>query len=133
MFTITSSTIALASGYKILQLRVGGKAIAQELGGTLVVLETADVQERKLLNVVEEMAIAAGIPVPKVYLLVRESSINAFAAGFTTNDAVIGVTRGCLDNLTRDELQGVIAHEFSHILNGDMNLNLRLVGPLVTS
>src|SRR5262249_695924 len=86
--------------------------------------------ERKILNVVEEMAIASGTPVPPVYLLEHEDGINAFAAGSTPGDAVIGVTRGCIQNLSRDELQGVIAHEFSHILNGDMRLNIRLIGVL---
>ena len=125
---ITIIAIALASIYKIFRLRAGGKAIAQELGGKLLLSETADEQGRQLLNIVEEMAIASGISVPEVYLLDRETGINAFAAGFTPNDAVIGVTRGTLQHLSRDELQGVIGHEFSHILNGDMRLNLRLVG-----
>ena len=89
-----------------------------------------DLDERKILNVVEEMAIASGTPVPPVYLMENEEGINAFAAGFTPGDAVIGVTRGCIRTLTRDELQGVIAHEFSHILNGDMRLNIRLIGVL---
>jgi Zn-dependent protease with chaperone function len=91
---------------------------------------TSDLEERRLLNVVEEMAIASGMPVPSVYLLDKEDSINAFAAGFTPTDAVIAVTRGSLKLLSRDELQGVIAHEFSHILNGDMRLNIRLMGVL---
>ena len=86
--------------------------------------------ERKVLNVVEEMAIASGTPVPPVYMMQDEKGINAFAAGYTTNDAVIGVTRGCVEHLSRDELQGVIAHEFSHIFNGDMRLNIRLIGIL---
>lgn len=122
--------IGAGSVYKILQLKAGGAVIAQEMGGRLLSLDTADVQERQLLNIVEEMAIASGISVPAVYLLEREQGINAFAAGFTPNDAVIGVTRGCLEVLSRDELQGVIGHEFSHILNGDMRLNLNLIGVL---
>ena len=88
----------------------------------------ADPDERKLLNVVEEMALAAGLPVPQVYVMDNESGINAFAAGHTASDATVTVTRGCMKILTRDELQGVIGHEFSHILNGDMRLNLRLMG-----
>ncbi|RCJ23109.1 transcriptional regulator [Nostoc sp. ATCC 43529] len=127
---ITIIAIAVGSVYKIVCLRQGGSVIAQELGGRLLLPETADEQGRQLLNIVEEMAIASGISVPEVYLLERETSINAFAAGFTPNDAVIGVTRGTLQHLNRDELQGVIGHEFSHILNGDMRLNLRLVGLL---
>ncbi|MFN6482452.1 MULTISPECIES: M48 family metallopeptidase [unclassified Nostoc] len=127
---ITIVAIAVGSLYKIACLRQGGSVIAQELGGRLLLPEMADEQGRQLLNVVEEMAIASGISIPQVYLLERETSINAFAAGFTPNDAVIGVTRGTLQHLNRDELQGVIGHEFSHILNGDMRLNLRLVGLL---
>src|SRR6266480_2791611 len=106
----------------------GGAALATRLGGQLLNPHTNDADERKLLNVVEEMAIAAGIPVPQVYVLQDEEAINAFAAGYSTSDAVIGVTRGCMKLLTRDELQGVIAHEFSHLLNGDMRLNMRLIG-----
>ncbi|MCH7523387.1 MAG: M48 family metalloprotease, partial [Chloroflexi bacterium] len=86
--------------------------------------------ERKILNVVEEMAIASGIPTPPVYFLDHEEGINAFAAGFSPSDAVIGITRGCAQQLSRDELQGVVAHEFSHIMNGDMRLNIRLMGVL---
>ncbi|MEH2110489.1 M48 family metallopeptidase [Nostoc sp.] len=127
---ITIVAIAVGSLYKIACLREGGSVIAQELGGRLLIPDMADEQGRQLLNIVEEMAIASGISVPEVYLLERETSINAFAAGFTPNDAVIGVTRGTLQHLNRDELQGVIGHEFSHILNGDMRLNLRLVGLL---
>jgi Zn-dependent protease with chaperone function len=128
--SITIIAIALGSVYKILYLRQGGSIIAQELGGRLLLPEMADEQGQQLLNIVEEMAIASGISVPEVYLLESEHSINAFAAGFSPNDAVIGVTRGCLQHLNRDELQGVIGHEFSHILNGDMRLNLRLIGLL---
>ena len=112
--------VLLGSLYKIIDLANGGKRIAELLGGTLVDHNTADLEQRKLLNVVEEMAIASGIPVPHCYILKKERSINAFAAGLTTDDAVIAVTKGCLDTLSRDELQGVIGHEFSHILNGDM-------------
>ncbi|MBW4521439.1 MAG: M48 family metallopeptidase [Scytolyngbya sp. HA4215-MV1] len=126
----TLLVIAAGSGYKLLTLRQGGKVIAQEMGGCLVTAGTIDPSEQKLLNVVEEMAIAAGISVPAVYVMNGEPGINAFAAGFTPNDAVIGVTRGCIETLSREELQGVIGHEFSHILNGDMRLNLNLVGVL---
>lgn len=126
----TMLVIGCGSCYKLLSLRQGGQIIAHDLGGRRLAPETTDSNERQLLNVVEEMAIASGISVPAVYVLDHESGINAFAAGFTANDAVIGVTRGTLDQLNRDELQGVIGHEFSHILNGDMRLNLRLVGLL---
>lgn len=97
------------------------------MDGRLVNMGTTDPDERKLLNVVEEMAIASGVPMPEVYVMDQENGINAFAAGFTVDDAVIGVTNGCMRMLSRDELQGVVAHEFSHILNQDMRLNLRLV------
>ena len=92
--------------------------------------QTRDADERKLVNVIEEMAIASGIPVPEVFALDGELGINAFASGHSPSDAAIGVTRGTIQLLNRDELQGVIAHEFSHILNGDMRLNLRLIGIL---
>jgi Zn-dependent protease with chaperone function len=127
----TSVTVAVVVSYGTLSktqtLRQGGRVIAESLGGRLVGQETSDPQARELLNVVEEMAIASGTAVPSVYLL-PETSINAFAAGFTPNDAVIGVTQGCVDRLNRDQLQGVIGHEFSHIVNGDMALNLKLIG-----
>ena len=97
------------------------------MGGRRVDSATKDVQERKLMNVVEEMSIASSTPVPAVYIFDKQRGINAFAAGYTVDDCVIGVTEGCTRLLTRDELQGVIAHEFSHILNHDMRLNLRLV------
>jgi Zn-dependent protease with chaperone function len=114
--------------YKIAQLRGGGKAVAESLGGGLIHSDTRDPAERKVLNVVEEMAIASGMATPPVYLLPAEPGINAFAAGFSPSDAVIGVTRGCVEGLSRAELQGVIAHEFSHVLNGDMRINIRLIG-----
>jgi Zn-dependent protease with chaperone function len=104
--------------------------VARLLGGRPIDPNTTDPAERRLLNVVEEMAIAAGLPVPTVYLLDNEEGINAFAAGFTPQDAVLGVTRGTMGLLNREELQGVIAHEFSHIFNGDMSMNLRLMGVL---
>ncbi|MEL6301985.1 MAG: M48 family metallopeptidase [Pseudomonadota bacterium] len=122
--------ILVASAFRIAQLGSGGSRIAQEMGGTLVTGNTQDLQRKRLLNVVEEMAIASGVPVPQVFVLEHEAGINAFAAGFTTSDAAVAVTRGTLETLNRAELQGVIAHEFSHILNGDMRLNLRLVGIL---
>ncbi len=122
--------VSLGSLYKIATLRGGGAVVASQLGGSKISPSTQKLNERVLLNVVEEMAIASGVPVPEVYLLDKEKGINAFAAGFTPDDAVIGVTRGCLETLSRDELQGVIAHEFSHILHGDMRLNLRLIGIL---
>ncbi len=115
--------------YKTMSLSAGGTTVAEMLGGRMISQTTTDLQQRQLLNVVEEMAIAAGMPVPKVYLL-EDSAINAFAAGRTPANAVIGITRGTLERLNREELQGVIAHEFSHIANGDMRLNIRLIGVL---
>ena len=123
----TLLVIGGASTYRISALSGGGHVVASTLGGKPLSHTTQDPAEQRVLNVVEEMAIASGIPVPPVYLL-DESGINAFAAGYSSQDAVIGVTRGCVNSLTREELQGVIAHEFSHILNGDMRLNIRLIG-----
>ena len=127
---ITLAVIAIGSAIKISALSKGGGYVAERLGGTLVSPSTKDPDQRRLLNVVEEMAIASGTPVPPVYLMETEAGINAFAAGFSPGDAVIGVTRGACQQLTREELQGVIAHEFSHILNGDMRLNIQLMGYL---
>jgi len=122
--------VLVGSTYKLLQLAAGGKVVAESLGGHLVSQNTTNPAHRKILNVVEEMAIASGTPVPPVYVMEDEPGINAFAAGYNTGDAVIGVTRGCIEQLSRDQLQGVIAHEFSHILNGDMRMNIRLIGIL---
>jgi Zn-dependent protease with chaperone function len=119
--------IFLGWAFKIYELSQGGQSVALMLGGRLSSSAVADADERRLLNVVEEMALASGTPVPPVYILENESAINAFAAGYSSNDAVIAITRGGLKQLNRDELQGVIAHEFSHILNGDMRLNIRLI------
>ena len=122
--------IFLGSLREIVRLSAGGESIAELAGGRLVPSATPQPLERRLLNVVEEMAIASGVRVPKVYVLDGEGGINAFAAGRDVSHAVIGVTRGTLERLSRDELQGVIGHEFSHILNGDMALNLRMIGVL---
>lgn len=123
------AVIAVVVSIKRAELSQGGQVVAKALGGRLVDYQLADDKQQRLLNIVEEMAIAAGVPVPPVYLM-NESSINAFAAGYSPADAVIGVTQGCLNLLNRDQLQGVIAHEFSHILNGDMRLNIRLIALL---
>jgi len=118
----------LASLVKTIGLRQGGGKVARAMGGTLVDPTTQDPLRRRLYNVVEEMAIASGVPVPEVYVLEQEAGLNAFAAGYAPTDAAVAVTRGLLERLDRDELQGVIAHEFSHILNGDMRINIRLMG-----
>ncbi len=116
--------------YRTVSLGRGGPAVAELLGGRRVSPDTTDPDERKFLNVVEEMAIASGTPVPAAYVIEAEDGINAFAAGYSSHDAAVAVTRGALVQLTRDELQGVVAHEFSHIFNGDMRLNVRLIGLL---
>jgi Zn-dependent protease with chaperone function len=126
----TLAVIGLGSLFKTMELSQGGKAVADMLGGRPVSPTTSDPDERKLLDVVEEMALASGVPVPQVYVLPQERGINAFAAGHSTSDAVIAVTQGSVKLLNRDELQGVVGHEFSHILNGDMRLSLRLIGIL---
>ena len=125
---VTLAIVVLGSMYKVVQLQTGGAAVATSLGGRLIARATKDPQERQVLNVVDEMAIASGITAPPVYFLDDEPGINAFAAGFTPKDAVIGVTRGTVELLSREELQGVIAHEFSHIFNGDMRLNIQITG-----
>jgi Zn-dependent protease with chaperone function len=126
----TAAVILAVSLYHVLRLRAGGQAIAQMIGARRVAPDTGDLLERRLLNVVEEMAIAAGTRVPAVYVMQDEAGINAFAAGHDVSNSVIAVTRGTLESLNRDELQGVIGHEYSHIVNGDMRLNIRMVGVL---
>ncbi|MHC4955382.1 MAG: M48 family metallopeptidase [Planctomycetota bacterium] len=133
MAYIGGGTIIVVGGatlIKIMELQAGGEVVAKSLGGRRLAPGSVDPVERQVLNVVEEMAIASGMAVPDVYMLDNEQRINAFAAGHTVDTAVIGVTRGCAERLSRDELQGVMAHEFSHILHGDMKLNLRLIGVL---
>ncbi len=122
--------ILFGSLLRIAELSKGGGAIAERLGGRLVGAITKDASERRYLNVVQEMALASGLPVPLCFVIDDDETINAFAAGNSPQDAAVGVTRGALRNLTRDELQGVIAHEFSHIGNGDMKLNLRIIGAI---
>jgi Zn-dependent protease with chaperone function len=131
--TTTAVVVMMIAGgtvLQILELREGGEAVARMVGARPVDPSTRDLLERRLLNVVEEMALASGIPTPRVYVLERQDTINAFAAGLHPRDAVVTVTHGTLTRLTRDELQGVIGHEFSHILNGDMTLNIQLIGLL---
>jgi Zn-dependent protease with chaperone function len=127
---LVSGTIFCVIMFKWLSLRGGGKKLAQSMGGSRINPNTDDANEKKILNVVEEMALASGMPVPAVYLLKEELGINAFAAGNTPSDAVIGITQGAIEQFDRKQLQGVVAHEFSHILNGDMRLNLRLIAML---
>ena len=127
---LTSLVIGGASLYRVLSLRQGGAHVARQLGGREVLADCRDPHDRRLRNVVEELAIAACVPVPAIFVLDKEPAINAFAAGYSPSDAAVAVTRGALEKLNRDELQGVVAHEFSHILNGDIRLNLRLMGLL---
>ena len=126
----TAGVIFIVSLFNVARLGGGGAAVARMVGARLVPSNTADPLERRLRNVVEEMAIAAGVRVPEVYVMDQESGINAFAAGWEVSGAAVAVTRGMLERLTRDELQAVIGHEFSHILNGDMRLNIRMLGVL---
>ena len=122
--------IGLCSLYRVASLRGGGSAVAVGMGATPVPADTANPAWKRLRNVIEEVAIASGVPVPEIWVMEDEPAINAFAAGYTPSDAAVCVTQGCLDKLDRDELQGVIAHEFSHVLNGDMRINIRLIGLL---
>jgi Zn-dependent protease with chaperone function len=125
---LVMGVLGLASLYKSMELRGGGGVVARNLGGVRVEQDTTDLQRKRLLNIVSEMAIASGVPMPEVYVLEQEAAINAFAAGHTPANAAVTVTQGALDRLNRDQLQGVIGHEFSHILNGDMRLNVQLMG-----
>lgn len=125
---LTLAVVGLAALYKIAQFSSGGGAVAKSVGGRKIDPTTRIAHERRLLNVVEEMAIASGVPMPEVYMLDNEEAINAFAAGYRPREAALAFTKGCVERLSRDELQGVVAHEFSHVLNGDMRLNIRLAG-----
>ncbi len=127
---VTLLLVGGATLVRMVRLAQGGRVVAEMMGGRRVEADTRDFKEKRLLNVVDEMAIASGTTRPAVYVMDDEPGINAFAAGYTPNNAVVAVTRGTLDTLNREELQGVIAHEFSHILNGDMRLNIRMLGVL---
>ncbi|HEV7477876.1 MAG TPA: M48 family metallopeptidase [Burkholderiales bacterium] len=127
---ITAGTIFVVSLIHVTRLGGGGAVVAAMAGARRVASNSTDPLERRLVNIVEEMAIASGVRVPQVYIMDKESGINAFAAGWEVSNAVVAVTRGALDTLNRDELQGVVGHEFSHILNGDMRLNIRMLGVL---
>jgi Zn-dependent protease with chaperone function len=127
---MVAGAIGLVMLVKWLQLKPGGHVVAESLGGIRIAPDSTDPLERRILNVVEEMAIAANMPVPAVYLLPEEAAINAFAAGYTSKDAVIGLTKGAVESFSREQLQAVVAHEFSHILNGDMRMNIRLIAAL---
>jgi Zn-dependent protease with chaperone function len=127
---VTAGIIFIVSAVNVTRLAGGGAAVAKMVGARRVATDTADPLEKRLRNVVEEMAIASGVRVPDIYIMDGEQGINAFAAGWDVSNAVVAVTRGTLETLTRDELQGVIAHEFSHILHGDMRLNIRMIGVL---
>jgi Zn-dependent protease with chaperone function len=134
VFTVTSlvvlGVVFLGSFFRTNGLKSGGSSVALMMGGRSIDPSTSDPKERQLMNVVEEMAIASGVPVPEVFVIDNEAGINAFASGWNSDDAAIAVTHGTLQVMTRDELQGIVGHEFSHILNGDMRLNIRLIGIL---
>lgn len=125
---LAGGVVLIGALIKRQQLKRGGQTLAHMMGGRVLLPNSTDQDERRLLNIVEEMSIASGIAVPPVYVLDREPGINAFAAGLSPSDAVIAVSKGALTELTRDEMQGVVAHEFSHIFNGDMKLNMDLLG-----
>ncbi len=119
--------VGIAGGNKLRQLRGGGSAVAEMLGGTPMDMSVASGKRRRARNVIVEMALASGMPVPAIYII-DDDSINAFAAGWSPGNAVVGLSRGCIDQLNREQLQGVVAHEFSHISRGDMRINIRLIG-----
>jgi Zn-dependent protease with chaperone function len=127
---LVGGCILLVSAYRLWQLKAGGHVVAELLGARMIEPGRCSPNERRLLNVVEEMAIASGLSVPPLYLLEQEQAVNGLVAGHTPHEAVLILTRGAMEKLSRDELQGVVGHEFSHILNGDMALNLRLAGLL---
>lgn len=124
------SLITVGSMVRWIDLAGGGDRVARMVGARLIPPDTTDADERRLRNVVEEMAIASGVPVPDLYVMDQETGINAFVAGYTPGEAVMVVTHGAVTHLNRDELQGVVGHEFSHILNGDMRINVRLIALL---
>ena len=130
MTVLAPVVIGVSSLVRVAMLRGGGAEVARSMGAVPVASDTTEPSLRRLRNVVEEISIAASVPMPQIFVMEEEAGINAFAAGYAPSDAAIAVTRGALDRLNRDELQGVIAHEFSHILNGDMRLNIRLMGVL---
>ncbi len=128
---IGGGLVALMLGvtlFRIYTLSDGGYVVMRDIGAIPIDPDTTDPYHRRLINVAQEMAIAASVPMPDLYLLQRESGINSLVAGHGPGDAALCVTRGCLDRLDRDELQGIVAHEFSHIVHGDMRLNIHLSG-----
>jgi len=133
VYYITAATCLLilsGSVYRWLKLKSGGHAVAAMVGAKRIDLHTSDTQQRQFINVVEEMSIASGVPVPGLYIMQDEAGINAFVAGYLPTEAVMVVTCGAIENFSREEMQGVVAHEYSHILNGDMQINIRLMAML---
>ncbi len=126
----TIGVILIGSMIRYFQVRGGGQAVAEMVAGRRVDMDTNDPAERRLINVVEEMSIASGMAVPAVYIMDNEPALNAFVAGYEPSDTVMVVTKGLMENLSRQELQGVVAHEFSHIFHSDTRINLRLIGIL---
>jgi Zn-dependent protease with chaperone function len=132
-FSVTLGTMVViltGSLFRAMQVNGGGRSIAAMVKGRQISSDTHEPQERQLMNLVEEMSIASGMPIPAVFIMDEEQGLNAFVAGLETSDTVLVVTKGLLDKLNRQELQGVIAHEYSHIFNADMRLNLRLIAIL---
>ncbi|UZE97433.1 M48 family metallopeptidase [Alkalimarinus alittae] len=123
-------TIALGTIHQFLNLSKGGRAVANMANGRKVDISTQDTLEQRYINLVEEMSIASGTMMPELYIMDKEHSINAFVAGYEPTECVLVITKGALETLSRDELQGIIGHEFSHILNGDMRINIRLIAVL---
>lgn len=134
LFCVTTAFVTLVVGggafVRLRELRDGGNAVAHALGARLVRYDTAEFSGRRLVNIVEELSIASGVRIPELFILENEEGINSFCAGHSSDTAVVIVTRGAADMLSRDELQAILAHEFSHILNGDMRINTFLVGVL---
>lgn len=122
--------ILLGSLAKYWKLRGGGRSVAEMIKAEPILRDAKEPKLRQLINIVDEISIASGIASPTLYYMPEEKGINAFVAGFDANDTVLVVTQGALDKLNRDELQGVIAHEFSHIFNADTKINLRLMAVL---
>jgi Zn-dependent protease with chaperone function len=127
IYTVLVAMIGFGALVRRADLQRGGYGLMELVGGEFVLPDTDDPQERQLLHVVEEMAIASGMPVPGVFVLRDAYGLNAFAAGRELDDAALAVTADALEHFTREELQGVVAHEFSHLLNGDTILNIRVI------
>lgn len=133
VYYVSGATILLivsGSLFRWQKLKSGGHVVAEMLGASLLDLHTSDMKRRQLIHVIEEMSIASGVPLPVIYVMESESGINAFVAGYLPTEAVMVVSKGAIEALNREEMQGVVAHEYSHILNGDMQINIKLMAML---